>query len=114
MSAARAGLELMAVSAITLVWATSEVEIPGALPSSARTAFTTGALVASCRSVCTSVVVTGWFVLPRLTLWPEDCTSSWAVAEYCFASLSDRARLAASPSRVNPITHHFRRRSVIR
>ena len=39
MSAARAGLELMAVSAITFVWATSEVEIPGALPSSARTSF---------------------------------------------------------------------------
>ncbi len=76
MSAARAGDELIAVRAMTLVWATSAVEMAGALPSFFSTSRTTGALVASCRSVCTSVVVTLCWAPPRLTPCPEDCTSS--------------------------------------
>ena len=114
MRAACAGVALIAVSAITLVWATSDAEIGGALPSWRRTSCTTGALVASCRSVCTSVVVTCCGVVPREMPWPEDCTRSCAVDEYCFASVSDRARLAASPSTARAITHHFRRRRTTR
>ena len=83
MRAACAGLALIAVSAITLVWATSEAEIAGALPSWRRTICMTGSLVASCRSVCTSVVVTCCGVVPREMPCPGDCTSSCAVAEYC-------------------------------
>ena len=57
--AARAGSGLTAVTAITLVWPTSEAETPGALPSFARTWLCTCALVTSCSSVCTSVEVSG-------------------------------------------------------
>jgi hypothetical protein len=103
-------VELTAVSAITFVWATSEVEMAGALPSLLRTSATTGALVASCRSVCTSVVVTSWGEPYRLTSCPDDWTSSCAVAEYCLACWNERARLAARPSMAREITHHFRRR----
>ena len=104
----------MAVSAMTFVWATSDAETDGTLPSLPRTSATTGALVASCRSVCTSVVVTAWGALPRLTPCPDDCTSSCAVAEYCLACRTERARLTASPSTASAITHHFRRRRTTR
>ena len=71
-------------------------------------------VLAMAREHVRHAVVTGWVELPRLTPWPDDCTSSWAVAEYCFASVSDRARLTANPSRTNTATHHFRRRRVTR
>ena len=114
MSAARAGVGLTAVRAMTLVWATSDAETGGALPSFARTMRTTGALVASCISVCTSVVVTAGWEPPRVTGWFDDCTRSWAVAEYCFGSDSVAARLTPRPIRAIRITHHFRRRSTVR
>ena len=81
-SAARDGLELMAVMVITSVWATSAADTDGMLPSRWLTACCTGALVTSCRSVCTSVGVTAATAPPEAVLAPEGCTRSWAVAEY--------------------------------
>src|ERR1700744_6748290 len=88
MTAARAGLASVAVTAIRLVWPTSAADTGGTLPSVFRTDCWTCALVTSCSSVCTSVGVTGaWLPELRARLLPTDWTSSWAVAEYCFASV---------------------------
>ncbi len=110
MRAARDGTRLVAVIAITFVWPTCVAVTAGALPSVARTAWTTGALVTSCSSVATSVWVTGCGVVPAVAAVTDGCTRSCAVAEYCLCAVSDSARLAASPSRAIDTTHHFRRR----
>ena len=63
-SAARAGVVLTAVTAITFVCPTSAAETGGALPSLLLTVCWTWALVTSWSSVCTSVLVTGvWAAL---------------------------------------------------
>ena len=113
--AARAGSELTAVTAITLVSPTSAAEIPGALPSCARTWLWTWALVTSCSSVSTSAVVSSFEFAPvvRLTL-PTDCTSSCAVAAYCLVAVSDRARLIPSPRSETATTHQRPARRICR
>ena len=85
----------------------------GALPSFLRTTRTTGALVASCSSVCTSVAVGACCALPAFTAVPENCTRSWAVAAYSFGDDSEMARLTASPSSASAATHNFRRRRIM-
>ena len=81
-SAALAGLLLVALMAITFVWAISAAETDGLLPSRRLTACSTCALVSSCTSVCTSVGVTGFGAWPGVVLTPEGCTRIWAVATY--------------------------------
>src|ERR1700722_12500606 len=101
--------------AITLVWPTSEADTAGAPFSLARTACWTGALVTSCSSVCTSVWVTGsGCVAPAPLALTDGCTSSCAVAEYCFCAVSENARLAARPSVAARTTHHLRWRRICR
>ena len=111
---ARDGSGLMAVIAITFVWPTCDADTAGVLPSLARTACSTGALVTSCSSVATSVWVTGCGAVPALLAATDGCTSSCAVAEYCLCAVSANARLAARPSVPAEATHHFRRRRTCR
>jgi hypothetical protein len=113
--AASDGSRLMAVTEITFVWPTSEADTAGALPSWARTACCTGALVTSCSSVSTSVWVTGCACAAPSPLAPRDgCTSNCAVAEYSLWAVSANARLPARPSATVRTTHHLRRRRICR
>src|ERR1017187_4115667 len=100
----------MAVTAITLVWATSVAEMDGLPPRIALTFRCTGALVTSCRSVCTSVGVTAAGATPNAVL-PAGCTRSCAVAEYCLAWVKDRPRLGAGARCGGAAIHHFRLRT---
>src|SRR2546430_5857021 len=96
---------------ITLVCATSAARTGGVLPSRWRTCDWIAALVTSCSMVCTSVGVTCCGVLDSAPGPVELCTSTWAVAAYCFGWVSDIARLTDAPSSASPGTHHLRRRT---
>jgi hypothetical protein len=100
----------MAVMAITSVWATSDADMDGLLPSRLPTAISTCALVTSCRSVCTPVGVTGASA-PVAVGVPEGSTRICAVEEYWSGWFSDMARLTVSPSSAVPMIHHLRLRA---
>ena len=104
----------MAVRLISLVCPTSAAEMFGVNPSFLVTCPLSGAFVTSCSSVSTSVgEIVCW--VPEMGTEPlAGCTSSSAVAEYCFFCTAMKATATATLSTVTAKSQGNRRPTIWR